>query len=149
MRSVKAQTKTPDYFGMPSQVTAEFSRNLMQPSVSFSSQGRNEKTVARENRNIDFFLKKEDKLQCLSSLAYREKTLREKGVQLKYEQDFLKFNSVVEKEKDALDRLTVPTFKDPKNYDACISPKEKKLIMNNKVHAREEFHTIKEERHDI
>jgi len=52
--------------------------------------------------------------------------MRERGVSLKYERDFKSFNMIVKDEKNALGRLTIPTSKDPKDHDICISPKEKK-----------------------
>mmetsp|Transcript_37088 Transcript_37088/g.56907 ORF Transcript_37088/g.56907 Transcript_37088/m.56907 type:complete len:115 (+) Transcript_37088:83-427(+) len=95
---------------------------LMQPSVSFSSQGRNPKTVIRENKNLDFFARKEDKAQCISLLAYREKPLREQGIEVPYEKEFKDYPEVVVREKKAWAKLTSPTPKDPPNHDIVCSP---------------------------
>lgn len=74
-------------------------RTILRPSTAFMTQGRSQKKVQLDSANLmQFFRSKEQ--QCsfeknVSSLAYRESTLKSKGLDQPYDAGYQNFNELV------------------------------------------------------
>ena len=99
--------------------------------------------------NYRFFVKAADDAQCISNVAYREGTMRERGIPLKYEGDFTSYDKVVRAEKQAYNEFTEPTLEDPRHHDVCISAEKRRAIFTKKIQMKENLLEVREKRRGI